>query len=117
MILVLLPLIGACNPETVTVSEDHEEDRHDLPLDVVELTPESIETAQIQIEESKEMDLRIYLETTGVVSADETRLAHIRPLHAELSRRSTFAVEIESGKGKSWWITTTSSWESLSVKL
>ena len=80
MVLVLLPLVGACNLETVSVSEDHEEDRHDLPLDVVELTPESIETAQIQIEESKEMDLRIYLETTGVVSADETRLAHIRPL-------------------------------------
>ncbi len=53
MVLVLLPLVGACNLETVTVSEDHEEDRHDLPLDVVELTPESIETAQIQIEESK----------------------------------------------------------------
>ena len=80
MVLVLLPLVGACNLETVTVSDDHEENGHDLPLDVVELTPESIETAQIQIEESKEMDLRLYLETTGVVTADETRLAHIRPL-------------------------------------
>ncbi len=80
MVLALFPLVGACNLETVIVSEDHQEDRHDLPLDVVELTPESIETAQIQIEESKEMDLRIYLETTGVVTADETRLAHIRPL-------------------------------------
>ncbi len=40
MALVLLPIVGACNLETVTVSDDSEEDRHDLPLDVVELTPE-----------------------------------------------------------------------------
>ncbi len=80
MVLFLIPLVGACNLETVAEPDDPLRDHQDLPLDVVELTPESIETAHIQIEESKEMDLRIYLETTGVVSVDETRLAHIRPL-------------------------------------
>ncbi len=80
MVLFLIPLVGACNLETVAVSDEQEEDVRDLPLDVVELTPESIETADIQVEESKMMDLQTYLETTGVVSPDETRLAHIRPL-------------------------------------
>ncbi|MCZ6484389.1 MAG: efflux RND transporter periplasmic adaptor subunit [Acidobacteria bacterium] len=80
MVLFLIPLGGACDLETVAVSDQQEEDHLDLPLDVVELTPESIETADIQVEESRMMDLQVYLETTGVVSPDETRLAHIRPL-------------------------------------
>ena len=77
MVLLFLPLVMACGVETVAEPDDHEEDHLDLPVDVVELTPESIETADIQVEESRKMDLQVYLETTGVVSADETRLAHI----------------------------------------
>jgi len=40
MVLVLLPLVGACNLETVTVSDDQEEDRHDLPKHLVSVPRE-----------------------------------------------------------------------------
>ena len=80
MVLFLFPLVPACNLETVSVSDEQEEDHRELPLDVVELTLESIETADIRIEESRKIELQTFLETTGVVSPDESRLAHIRPL-------------------------------------
>jgi cobalt-zinc-cadmium efflux system membrane fusion protein len=79
VILLLASLIMACNLETVVEHED-QEDHQDSPADVVELTLEAIETAQILTEESKEIELQGYLETTGVVSPDESRLAHIRPI-------------------------------------
>ena len=57
MILVLVPLLLACNPDQGTQPGDQEEAHQDLPLGVVELTPESLETAQIEIEESKKIEL------------------------------------------------------------
>ena len=80
MALLFLSLVLACSLETVPVPNEHEQEDLDLPLDAVELTPGSMATADIQIEKSKQVNLQIYLETTGSVSPDETRLAHIRPL-------------------------------------
>ncbi len=61
--------------------ENHEEEDHEeLMGGVVELTLEAIRRGNIQIEESKRIKLQEYLATTGVVSANESRVAHIRPL-------------------------------------
>jgi len=61
--------------------ESHEEEDHEeFSEEVVELTPEAIQKGNIRIEKSKQIELQEYLETTGVVSPDESRVAHIRPL-------------------------------------
>ncbi|GAB4243447.1 MAG: efflux RND transporter periplasmic adaptor subunit [Acidobacteriota bacterium] len=57
-----------------------EEVHEDLPNDVVGLTPESIQNAGIRIEKAETIRLQEQLETTGVVSPNESRVAHIRPL-------------------------------------
>lgn len=80
VVLFLLSVVLACNLQTVAETDEHDEEDHDLHIDMVELTPESMATADIQVEKSRQMDLQFYLETTGSVSPDETRLAHIRPL-------------------------------------
>jgi len=86
-ILLILGLLG-CQANIPTAEGDNqpevdhpaEEIHEELPADVVELTPESIELGNIRIEKCRRIELQEFLETTGVVSPDESRVAHIRPL-------------------------------------
>jgi len=80
--LLALLLLG-CGGSPAAVGEERAHDdvgHEELPGDVVEVPPAQIETGGIQIEQSKVIRLREYLGTTGVVSPDESRVAHIRPL-------------------------------------
>ncbi|MGH9338930.1 MAG: efflux RND transporter periplasmic adaptor subunit [Acidobacteriota bacterium] len=80
--LILLSLaLQACGDQAANLKETHaDEHSQELPTDTVELTPEAIRKANIRVMESKRIELQEYLETTGVVSPDESRIAHIRPL-------------------------------------
>ncbi len=80
IVLLFLSVAFACDSQAVVETDEHDEEDHELHLDTVELTPESMTTSDIQVEKSRQVDLQIYLETTGAVAPDETRLAHIRPL-------------------------------------
>jgi cobalt-zinc-cadmium efflux system membrane fusion protein len=60
---------------------DRDDDARDgAHPDRVVLTPEQIRTGNIRIVEARVIHLREYLSTTGAVSPNESRLAHIRPL-------------------------------------
>jgi len=48
--------------------------------DEIQLTAESIRQAGIRIESSKQVEFVKYLEATGTVSPDESRVVHVRPL-------------------------------------
>jgi cobalt-zinc-cadmium efflux system membrane fusion protein len=63
-------------------AKEHHEDVHeeDHPEGIIEIDPDSGELAGIQVTESWQFSFRDYLETTGVVSVNEAKVAHIRPL-------------------------------------
>ena len=67
-----------CSPDATDLpTSPVEEPAHD---DLVRLNSESMERAGIQIEQSRKMKLQAFVTTTGVVSQNETRIAHLRPL-------------------------------------
>ncbi|MDA2924551.1 efflux RND transporter periplasmic adaptor subunit [Acidobacteria bacterium AH-259-L09] len=49
-------------------------------MEVLELEIEGVRAADIQVRATQFLDFPDYLETTGVVSPNESRIAHIRPL-------------------------------------
>ncbi len=80
-ILVSLALVS-CGPTTLT---DPPVEQAETPPEVdhsdeVLLTTESIREAEIQIEESKTIELVQFLEATGTVSPDESRVVRVRSL-------------------------------------
>ena len=71
-------LLAQCTPGTSPdLSEEHA--GHAESEDLLELTPEMLSRAGIRIEKSRQVELQTVLETTGGVSPNETRVAHIRP--------------------------------------
>lgn len=77
----ILPAFSGCSRESGAVPFEEVPEAHsELPPDVVKLAPEAIETANIEVSQSKRIELSQYLETTGVVTPDEARVAHIRPI-------------------------------------
>lgn len=66
--------------QSMATHSQKEELHEDDSDDAVELSQESIQKANIEIAKSRTMPLQQYLETTGVVSPNESRVAHIRPL-------------------------------------
>ena len=76
---LILGLLG-CGDQNVTTAVDDPVADDSPSRDVAELTPEQIEKGGIQIAESRRVELQKELETTGTVSPNESRVAHIRPL-------------------------------------
>ena len=77
-LFVLASCSGSVAEELLDNNSDiaHIEDHSDI----IELTPESIRAAGIQIEQSKRIEIRRFLEATGTVTPDESRLVHVKPL-------------------------------------
>ena len=74
-----LVISTGCFPSQEAGSDDHPTEE-DHSREVYELTQQMMELGDIRIEESRQLELRAVLEATGVVSQNETRVAHIRPL-------------------------------------
>lgn len=87
ILATMLIFLGGCaepnSGKDEYLAEEHEhEDVHeeDHIEGIIELDSSSGELAGIQLVESTRMPFRNYLETTGVVSVNEGKIAHIRPL-------------------------------------
>jgi len=82
--LLALGLLGCGNQAATGLVDDpaaHASSTDDSSNpEVAELTSEQIEKGGIRIEESRKVELQQTLETTGTVTPDESRVAHIRPL-------------------------------------
>ena len=70
-----------------TTSEEGDEGHEKLPPGVVELTPEAQENAKLSFGKSELRRLPVTVDTTGTVTAEDARVAHIRPLARGLVER------------------------------
>lgn len=64
-------------PPTTAESAEHEDE---LPPGTVELTAEGLKNAQLAVVSATAQRLPAFIDVTGAVTADDARVAHIRPL-------------------------------------
>ena len=68
-------------PAPAATDGEHAEEGHaELPAGIVEVPEEALKNAQVEIAAVKSQVLPGTIEVTGAVAADESRVAHVRPL-------------------------------------